>query len=109
MGEAMILHGLRLRDGEARPVRAELLEPLGDDRWRAVVTPAGRVRPGDRLRFGEPSESTVCLLSFLDAEVVALAGDAAVLAFAFSGPALTEALERLGYRPPDRSGSEPLA
>ena len=109
MGEAMILHGLRLRDGEARPVRAELLEPLGDDRWRAVVTPAGRVRPGDRLRFGEPSESSVCLLSFLDAEVVALAGDAAVLAFAFSGPALTEALDRLGYRPPDRSGSGTLA
>ena len=109
MGETVILHGLRFRDAEARPVQAELLEPLGDDRWRAVVTPAGRVRPGDRLRFGEPSESSACLLGFLDAEVVALAGDAAVLAFAFSGPALTEALDRLGYRPPDRSGSGTLA
>ena len=110
MGETVILHGVRFRDAEARPVQAELLEPLGDDyRWRAVVTPLGRVRPGDRLRFGEPSESTVCLLSFLDAEVVSLAGDAAVLAFAFSGPALTEAFDRLGYRSPDRSGSGTLA
>ena len=39
MGETVILHGVRFRDAEARPVQAELLEPLGDDyRWRAPVS-----------------------------------------------------------------------
>ncbi len=39
------------------------------------------------------------MLGFLDAEVVAISGEEAVLAFAFSGAALDEALERLD-RPP---------
>ena len=53
-------------------------------------------RVGDRLRFGESSESMACMLAFLDAEVRSIDGEQAVLAFAFSGPALDEALQRLG-------------
>lgn len=96
-----ILHGRRFRAAGSIPVAAELLAPLADDRWRASITPADLIAPGDRLRFGEPSESTVCLLSFLDADVVSMSGETAVLAFAFCGPALTEALDRLRHAADD--------
>lgn len=50
-------------------VEALLLDPLGDDRWTALVRPARRLRAGARLRFGaidaevasDPSEGRVVL------------------------------------------------
>ncbi len=89
------LVGLRFRGEESAPVEAVLLERMDACRWRARIKPAERVRAGDRLRFGESSESMACLLGFLDAEVDSIQGDDALLGFAFSGPALDEAIERL--------------
>lgn len=101
----IILHGMRFRDARARPVTARLLMRLPNEHWRADINPSGCLRAGDRVRFGEPSESTVCLLSFLDAEVIWAEDDSAVLAFAFCGPALSEALDRFGAAEDDVSGA----
>ncbi|WP_298421406.1 hypothetical protein [Rhodoblastus sp.] len=99
MSEAARLIGLRFRGEECARIEATLDERVDACRWRAQLRPADRIRPGDRLRFGESSESSACLLGFLDAEVVSIHGDEALLAFAFSGAALDEALERLGDAP----------
>jgi S-adenosylmethionine:tRNA ribosyltransferase-isomerase len=96
MNGNMMLSGLRFRGEEAARVEARLLVRVAPDRWRAIVWPAERIRPGDRLRFGESSESAACLLGFLDADVISIDGEDALLAFAFCGPALDDALERLG-------------
>jgi S-adenosylmethionine:tRNA ribosyltransferase-isomerase len=90
------LDGLRFRGEQTTRIEAALLERLGGERWRAILRPAGIVRAGDRLRFGESSESMACMLGFLDAEVASVSGEEAILAFAFSGAALDEAIERLG-------------
>ncbi len=95
MREHVRLRGLRFRGEESASVEAALVERVDDCRWRARIKPAERVRAGDRLRFGESSESMACLLAFLDAEVISVQGDDALLGFAFSGPALDEAIERL--------------
>lgn len=94
MTKIWTLSGWRFRDGRARAVTARLTEFLGPDLWRAAMDPPDALRAGDRLRFGEASENQACLLGFLDAEAVALDNGLA-LRFAFAGPALEEALERL--------------
>src|SRR6202044_3304186 len=62
--------------------------------------PAKRLNVGERIRFGETSESMACLLAGLDAEVEdkGEAGEV-LLRFAFTGAALDEAIERLGSPP----------
>ena len=94
------LWGLRSR-GEAR-ARVEILlhKREGADRWRAFARPAKRLAVGDRLRFGEESESTACLLAALDADVEGKGeGGEVLLRFAFAGPSLDEAIARLGEMP----------
>jgi S-adenosylmethionine:tRNA ribosyltransferase-isomerase len=91
-----ILRGRRFRGAESARIEARLVERVGAEQWSAILRPAQHARAGDRLRFGESSESLACMLGFLDAEVVAISGVEAVLAFAFSDAALDEALERLG-------------
>jgi len=94
------LEGLRVRGGAAAAVEATLTKRLDDCRWRALVRPAKKLRAGERIRFGETSESQVCLLGALDAEVEekGQAGEV-VLRFAFSGAFLDEAIERIGNAP----------
>ena len=104
MGAHVNLLGLRFRGEETARIEAALLERLDACRWRARITPVARVRAGDRLRFGEGSESMACLLAFLDAEVQSIQGDNVVLAFAFEGPALDEAIERLASGTDDGRG-----
>jgi S-adenosylmethionine:tRNA ribosyltransferase-isomerase len=91
-----ILRGLRFRGEAFVRVEAVLLDRAGADRWRARLEPAVSARVGDRLRFGETSESLACQLAFLDAEIVALSGSEALLSFCLTGPAFDEAIERLG-------------
>ena len=81
-------------------IEATLIKRVDDSRWRALVRPAKKLRIGERIRFGEASESMACLLAALDAEVEAKgeAGEV-LLNFAFSGAALDEAIERLGQTP----------
>jgi S-adenosylmethionine:tRNA ribosyltransferase-isomerase len=94
------LDGIRVRGEAVAHVEAMLIRRIDDSRWRALVRPAKKLRVGERIRFGEASESLACLLASLDAEVESR-GEAGeiVLNFAFSGAALDEAIERIGQTP----------
>ena len=94
------LEGIRTRGEAVASIEATLIERVDDCRFRALARPAKRLRVGERIRFGDASESTVCLLAALDAEVEekSEAGEV-TLRFAFSGAALDEAIERLGSPP----------
>src|SRR5215211_507981 len=94
------LFGLRTRGEASARVEILLHKREAADRWRAFARPAKRLAVGDRIRFGEDSESMACLLASLDAEVEAKGeGGEVVLRFAFAGPALDEAIARLGEMP----------
>jgi S-adenosylmethionine:tRNA ribosyltransferase-isomerase len=94
------LFGLRTRGEASARVEILLHKREGAERWRAFARPAKRLAVGDRIRFGEDSESMACLLASLDAEVEAKGeGGEVVLRFAFTGPALDEAIARLGEMP----------
>ncbi len=94
------LFGLRSRGETAARVEIMLHKRDGTDLWRAFARPAKRLQPGDRIRFGEESESLACELGRLDAEVVekGLEGEV-LLRFAFAGPVLDEAIARFGDMP----------
>ena len=94
------LNGVRVRSGAAASIEATLIKRVDDCRWRALVRPAKQLRVGERIRFGETSESMACLLAALDAEVEERgeAGEV-LLRFEFWGAALDEAIERLGAPP----------
>ena len=94
------LEGIRVRGDAVASVEATLTERVDDSRWRALARPAKRLKVGERIRFGEASESMACLLAALDAEVEdkGEAGEV-LLRFDFAGPALDEAIERLGSAP----------
>jgi S-adenosylmethionine:tRNA ribosyltransferase-isomerase len=94
------LFGLRTRGEATARIEIMLHTREGPERWRAFARPAKRLEPGDRIRFGEDSESMACLLASLDAEVEAKGeGGDITLRFAFTGPALDEAIARLGETP----------
>ena len=93
----------RWRAGQRRGRR---LDRSDVDRARRRLPLAGaraagqRLKVGERIRFGEASESMACLLAALDAEVEdkGEAGEV-LLRFEFTGAALDEAIERLGAPP----------
>jgi S-adenosylmethionine:tRNA ribosyltransferase-isomerase len=99
------LHGRRLgrgigagADDREPAIAATLTKRLDGSRWRALVRPAKRLKPGDVVRFG--SEGRVCFLDQLDATVEAKgeAGEV-TFAFAFHGAALDDALAERGDMP----------
>ncbi len=94
------LDGVRVRGEAVASIEATLIKRVDDCRWRALVRPAKKLRVGERIRFGETSESLACLLAALNAEVEEKgeAGEV-LLRFEFAGPALDEAVERLGSPP----------
>ncbi len=93
------LYGRRVRGEAVARIEAMLLKRLDASRWLALARPAKKLKIGERVAFGETSDRA-CLLGALDATVEAKgeAGET-VLAFDFSGPALDEALERVGRVP----------
>ena len=92
------LKGRRIGRETEPKIDATLIKRLDGSRWQALVKPAKKLRPGDRVRFG--NEGKVCLLGHLDAEVEAKGGEGEVtLSFSFHGPALDQAIADLG-RPP---------
>jgi S-adenosylmethionine:tRNA ribosyltransferase-isomerase len=94
------LDGIRVRGEAVARIEATLHKREGDDRWRAFIRPAKKVNIGERIRFGEASESTACFLGALDAEVIEKGeGGEVLLAFSFAGPALDEAIIRHGHMP----------
>jgi S-adenosylmethionine:tRNA ribosyltransferase-isomerase len=92
----------RRTGGETAPrIEATLIKRLDGSRWQALVKPARKLKPGDTVRFGEDGQaSAACFLGHLDAAVEAKgeAGEV-TLAFAFSGPALDEAIAAYGAVP----------
>jgi S-adenosylmethionine:tRNA ribosyltransferase-isomerase len=94
------LWGLRTRGEASARIEILLHKREGGERWRAFARPAKRLAVGDRIRFGEDSESMACLLASLDAEVEEKGeGGEVLLRFAFTGPALDEAIARFGEMP----------
>jgi len=99
------LHGRRLgRGGEndrEPAIAATLTQRLDGSRWRALVRPAKRLKPGDVVRFG--AEGRVCFLEQLDATVEekgeGVGGGEVTFAFAFHGAALDDALAERGDMP----------
>jgi S-adenosylmethionine:tRNA ribosyltransferase-isomerase len=93
------LFGRRHRGAAQARVEATIIRRAGDNLWWALVRPAKRLKPGDRIRFGYPADATACLTASLDAEVTELAGGEALLAFDLGGPALEERIDALGDMP----------
>ena len=94
------LSGIRVRDGNSARIEATLHQRIKGDVWRAFLKPAKKVRQGERIRFGAETESGVCLLDHLDAVVEEIGASGEVsLRFAFYGPVLDEAVERIGAMP----------
>lgn len=93
------LVGRRIGRGDGEPaIEATLHQRLDGSRWRAFVRPAKRLRSGDVVRFGD--EGKVCFLGQLDAQVEEKGeGGEIVLAFAFHGPVLDEAINERGVMP----------
>src|SRR5690242_18018374 len=65
------LSGIRARGEAVARIEATLHLRESADTWRAFARPAKRLEVGDRIRFGETSESMACLLASLDAAVEA--------------------------------------
>jgi S-adenosylmethionine:tRNA ribosyltransferase-isomerase len=93
----------RRTGGETAPrIEATLIKRLDASRWQALVKPARKLKPGDKVQFGAEGEgdSSACFLGHLDATVEAK-GEAGEMTFAFDfhGPALDEAIAAHGIVP----------
>lgn len=94
------LDGVRVRGENSARIEATLHKRESPERWRAFLRPGKRVHVGERIRFGDTSESMACLLGHLDATVVEKGdGGEAVLEFALSGAALDDAIMNIGHMP----------
>jgi S-adenosylmethionine:tRNA ribosyltransferase-isomerase len=92
------LKGTRERDGASAQISVTLTGRLDASRWTALARPAKRLKPGDRIVFGEGEG--VCLLGTLAATVEGRGEEGEVtLAFDFSDASLDEAIARLGAMP----------
>jgi S-adenosylmethionine:tRNA ribosyltransferase-isomerase len=92
------LKGRRIGRETEPKIEATLIKRIDGARWQALVKPAKKLAPGDRVRFG--NEGKVCLLGHLDAEVEAKGAEGEVtLSFSFHGPALDQAIADLGSPP----------
>jgi S-adenosylmethionine:tRNA ribosyltransferase-isomerase len=93
------LEGIRVRGDSVAQIEVTLHARENGNTWRAFARPAKRLAVGERIRFGETSESMACLLGALDATVVAKEEGEVTLAFDLTGPALDEAIATLGQMP----------
>jgi S-adenosylmethionine:tRNA ribosyltransferase-isomerase len=94
------LTGIRRRGEAVARIEVTLHKREGDDRWRAFARPFKRLAQGEQIDFSESSESAICYLDALSAEVLERGIEGEVLlGFNFTGPALDEAIMRLGHMP----------
>src|ERR1700744_1867929 len=94
------LQGIRVRGDSVAQIEVTLHARASDNAWRAFARPAKRLQVGERIRFGETSESMACLLAALDATVTEKdEGGEVALAFDLTGPALDEAISSIGRMP----------
>jgi S-adenosylmethionine:tRNA ribosyltransferase-isomerase len=93
------LSGIRTREQSVAAVEATLHRRLSPSRWTAFMKPGKRLKPGDRVRFGETADRA-CLLGTLDATVEAKGEDGEVtLSFDLMGPDLDVAIAERGMMP----------
>ena len=93
------LNGVRVREESVVAVEATLHRRLSPSRWTAFMKPGKRLKPGDRVRFGETSDR-VCLLGALDATVQDKGEDGEVtLSFDLTGADLDLAIAERGMMP----------
>jgi len=93
------LNGVRVREESVVAVEATLHRRLSPSRWTAFMKPGKRLKPGDRIRFGETSDRA-CLLGALDATVAEKGEDGEVtLSFDLMGPDLDMAIAERGMMP----------
>jgi S-adenosylmethionine:tRNA ribosyltransferase-isomerase len=93
------LNGVRVREESVVAVEATLHRRLSPSRWTAFMKPGKRLKPGDRIRFGETSDRA-CLLGALDATVQDKGEDGEVtLSFDLMGPDLDLAIAERGMMP----------
>jgi S-adenosylmethionine:tRNA ribosyltransferase-isomerase len=92
------LGGVRRRGEASAQVSVTLIERLDAERWQALARPAKRLKEGDRIEFGGPSN--VCLLEGFAATVEARREEGEVtLVFELSGAALDQAIHARGAMP----------
>lgn len=91
------LWGARHRDEHVAHVSFNLHKRVNGNTWLAFARPAKRLKPGDRVNFGETSE--VCMLDELSATVKEVEGGQVTLAFDFSDAVLDEAIKARGAMP----------
>ena len=92
------LHGMRARNNASAHISVTLIERIDDCRWLALARPAKRLKPSDRIVFG--NGSNVCLLGEVAATVEARGEEGEVtLVFDLSGAALDEAIKARGAMP----------
>jgi S-adenosylmethionine:tRNA ribosyltransferase-isomerase len=94
------LAGVRTRQDSVARVEATLLRRLSPSRWTAFMKPGKRIKPGDRISFGE-TQDRACLLGALDATVIDKAEDGGeiTLGFDLTGPDLDAAIAERGMMP----------
>jgi S-adenosylmethionine:tRNA ribosyltransferase-isomerase len=93
------LNGVRVREESVVAVEATLHRRLSPSRWTAFMKPGKRLKPGDRIRFGETNDRA-CLLGSLDATVTDKGEDGEVtLSFDLMGPDLDLAIAERGMMP----------
>ena len=93
------LDGARRRGAASARIEATLIKRVDACRWRALVRPAKKLKVGERVSFGEASDSAVCLLTTLEATVEENVEGEVLLSFDFSGAALDDAIDALGKMP----------
>lgn len=94
------LDGIRVRGEAVARIEVMLHKRESANSWRAFARPGKRIALGERIRFGDESESHACELASFDAEIAEKGeGGEVLLRFSLSGPALDEAVARFGHMP----------
>ncbi len=93
------LFGWRRRGEQKARIEATLHKREDASHWRAFVRPAKKLRPGEKVVFGEAREGAVCYSGALWAEVAERKEGEVLLSFNLSGPALDDAIFALGHMP----------
>ncbi|MCI4678341.1 tRNA preQ1(34) S-adenosylmethionine ribosyltransferase-isomerase QueA [Rhodoblastus acidophilus] len=93
------LFGWRRRGEAVARIEATLHKREDASHWRAFVRPAKKLKPGEKVIFGEAREGAACLAGALWADVAEKNEGEALLSFNLSGPALDDAIFALGHMP----------
>ena len=98
------LKGVRYRDEYSAHVHVNLHKQISSHEWLAFAKPAKRLKPGDRIRFGD-QDHNICMMGMLDATVcqmpddIPARGGEVLLRFDVAGSMLEDGLLQHGEMP----------